>query len=117
MKFIELSLLVVFMGMFGKAYGSTFLRTMESAERKMDLQRRADSYEFISESFRASCDGYGFSSLDEWKDTVTVMWKIDELEIEKKDGVYHMSWKCPDSEGEIFHGVKKYESKTEYGRL
>lgn len=114
MRLVDAVFMLLFFGIFGQIYASTFIKTLDNAENKLKLEKKADSYEFISESFRAACDGYGFSSLEDWEKTVRAMWKLEDIKIEQKGELVHLVWQGPDGNGEIFHGVKKNENKTQW---
>lgn len=113
MRLVDAVFMLLFFGVFGRIYASTFIKTLGNAETKIKFEKKADSYEFISESFRAACDGYGFPSLEDWESTVKVMWKLDDVKIENKDNLYHLVWSGPDGGGEIFHGEKRNGHKTQ----
>ena len=51
------------------------------AVKKADLKKhKNDSLSFISESFYHTCEGKGFSSLDEWKKVCSALWQLESID-------------------------------------
>lgn len=48
-------------------------------EKANQYRRKTDAQKFISESFRKTCKGEGFKSLNEWQITCRSMWKLDYI--------------------------------------
>ena len=67
MRFTDVIVLFVILGVFSPVFASeiTALRKMDC--RIEQLREENDSLSFISESFYKTCEGRGFSSLEEWK--------------------------------------------------
>lgn len=108
--------LILFLGAFAclsGLYGKSITKTVKAAEEKVVLQKKADSSEFIIKSFRNTCDGLGFASFDDWKDTCKVMWKLEYIGYEKKNGVWRGFWKGPSGEGEVFQKERGNENFSE----
>lgn len=113
MRFLEL-IVVAFLSVFlGTAVLSAFTGSFEMAEKKRQCQRKAESLEFISESFRSSCNGIGFSTLDEWKSTNRTLWKLEEIGWRKEGNVFYGFWKGPDGDGEVIQRLAKNENYSE----
>jgi len=54
----------------------TYLRIKKD---NFDLQRKIDSSKFISESFRNTCRGVGFTSLNQWQKVCKDLWNLDYI--------------------------------------
>ena len=44
-----------------------------------ELRVQNDSLSFISESFYCTCEGKGFTSLDEWKTVCSALWNLESI--------------------------------------
>ena len=82
MKFADVIVLSVILAVF-----STVFTNEISALRKLDLlieqlRTENDSLSFISESFYSTCEGHGFSSLEEWKKVCSSLYPLEAIEWE-----------------------------------
>ncbi len=113
MKVFDLVLFLSVFVCFSGLYGKSLTRTLKTAEEKIILQKKTDSTEFIASSFRSTCEGLGFSSFEDWKETCRTMWNLESIGYEKKNGVWHGFWSGSLGEGEVYQKEKKYENFSE----
>ena len=86
MRFSDLILLMLLLGFLTTSMAGQFKALGQIETRVERLQTQADSFAFISESFRKTCNGEGFSSLEEWKKSCSVMWPLDYISWQLLDG-------------------------------
>lgn len=48
-------------------------------EKNIYIKEKIDSYMFISESFKNTCNGFGFESLSEWQSECKNLWQLDYI--------------------------------------
>ena len=82
MRFTDVIIFLVTLGVFSPVFAGEI-----SALRKMDcrieeLREENDSLSFISESFYKTCEGRGFSSLEEWETVCKKLWQLESIEWE-----------------------------------
>lgn len=94
MKFIDALVFMFFLSLMVFIYGYSLKSVNRTEEAAFKAKQKFESMEFISESFRNTCNGTGFSSLKEWQKTCKAMWKLD-----------YIGW----SEAEDFMEVSKSE--------
>lgn len=83
------------------------------AEKKQTRQKETECLEFISESFRSSCNGIGFKNLDEWKNVNSLLWSLDEIGWRKEENLYFGFWNGTLGHGEAVVRMRKNETETE----
>ncbi|MBR1638352.1 MAG: hypothetical protein IJ688_03095 [Treponema sp.] len=79
MKFFDLSIYLAVL-LFFMMITAGFVRqfsAMDKIERNLTLQK--DSLTFISQSFLNTCEGCGFSSLEEWQKNCRALWNLDYI--------------------------------------
>lgn len=113
MKLINLIVPVLILLMLGTVAVSACTGNFELVEKKRGIRRKTESLEFISESFRLSCNGKGFENLDEWKLKNSLLWNLDEIGWEKKGNVFRGFWKGPAGNGEVVYRTVGYEKGSE----
>ena len=108
MRFTDLILMMLVLAFCGSSLNGQLesLRLME--ERVELLQAESDSYSFISASFRKSCMGAGFASLDEWEKCCAAMWPLEAISWRSvRSDVLCGSWSFNGKEFEVY---AKYDS-------
>ena len=82
MRFTDVIVLFVILGVFSPVFAGeiTALRKMDC--RIEQLREENDSLSFISESFYKTCEGRGFSSLEEWKKVCKRLWQLESIDWE-----------------------------------
>ena len=85
MRFSDLILVMLLTGLFASSLSGQIKALGQIEERLEGLQIQADSYSFISESFRKTCRGQAFYSLDEWEKTCKAMWPLDYISWQQLD--------------------------------
>ena len=89
--------------------GMAELRKLE--EKRNELRKNALCCRFVSESFRNTCNGYGFDSLMEWKKCCMAMWNLDYIGFLEPDSFVSVNEKENKSENSslseenLFYGV------------
>lgn len=76
MKFYNLLLCMIVISISGFMSNSIINKYEELLEKKNEIQIKVNSTIFISESFRNTCEGKGFSNLNEWQKTCKAMWNL-----------------------------------------
>lgn len=83
-------------------------------KQKVEYQRKSlESYRFITESFRKTCNGEGFNSLNEWQQKCGSLWELEYigwananefLEVENKESgeLFYGRWIGPFGNGEVY---------------
>lgn len=72
-----------------------------------------ESFQFISESFRKTCCGEGFPSLNEWQKNCKTMWNLEyigwanaedfmEVQNPEKGKLFYGTWVGPYGRGEVY---------------
>ena len=118
MRFASLLLFSVFMGLFSFAATSEIKLFGETEKRKLQTQRRYESLSFISESFKNSVRGQGFTSLVQWQKTCKAMFCLDYIawteaenfmvvENGKSGKLLYGKWIGPYGEGNVYCRVKE----------
>ena len=117
MRFSDVIILSLILGIFSSLFAGEI-----SALRKMDfrieeLREKNDSLSFISESFYKTCEGRGFSSLEEWKTACKKLWQLETIEWEcvMQGDVHEELLLCGTWQG--CDGVKKvyYRRRSAFG--
>ena len=102
MRFSDLILMMLVLAFFGASFSGQ-LDALNQIEKRVELLRtEADSYTFICESFRKSCAGTGFSSLDEWEKCCAAMWPLDSISWCETNGVLCGKWSLFGKECEVY---------------
>lgn len=76
-------------------------------------KRKVDSYYFISESFRMTCDGKGFESFSEWQKTCRSLFGLEyiawsdaqdfmSVDESEKGKLFYGIWSGPMGNGEVY---------------
>ena len=80
MRLSDVIVLSVILSIFSTVYAGeiSVLRKMDC--RIEELREKNDSLCFISESFYKTCEGRGFSSLEEWKTVCQRLWQLESIE-------------------------------------
>lgn len=114
MKLTDVIVLAVIISLF-----STVFVTEITELKKMDLlleqlQMKNSSLRFISESFYSTCEGKGFSSLNEWEKTCKSLWQLEEIkwELLLENGssdkyLICASWLDSSGEKKVYYRVNK----------
>lgn len=87
-------------------------------DKSMECREKVDSFSFIFESFRRTCEGQGFSSFNEWQKVCRTMWKLDyigwaradsfmEVEESEKGTLFYGTWVGPAGNGEVYCRMKE----------
>ena len=84
----------------------TLSNTIALDKELENVQKKTEALIFISESFRASCQGNGFSSFEEWKQVCGSMWQLENIEWKSEslqgNKIYYGKWKGPYGAGEVY---------------
>ena len=117
MKYIELIVVMFLLSSFG-LFLSSFIKTYKNFyDKNCEIQNETSACMFISESFKNTCDGHGFLSLNEWQKKCKSMWNLDYIawcdakdflpisqEYDKK--ILYGKWIGKNCEGEVFWEVE-----------
>ncbi len=120
MKYFEIILVVIMMTLLSSAMAGSISSVHKVIEKSEKSRRELDSFVFISDSFRKTCNGKCFSNLEEWQVTCRVMWNLEyigwadaedfmKVEAEPDEKLYYGRWSGPDGNGEVYcrcHGKK-----------
>lgn len=101
MRFYDLLAIICLISMFSVISNFQITGMNKLNETNMELINKSASSKFISESFRKTCWGQGFGSLNEWQKKCAVMWNLE-----------YIGWTTTDSFMEDFTGDRK---KIYYG--
>lgn len=106
MRFVELICFSVVLAVFSSGMSGLLYQIRMLDKRAGELKKRTDILLFVSESFYNTCQGKGFSSLEEWKSGCGVLLKLDEIDWEVSEkyagGLYCGKWKSPYGNGEVY---------------
>ena len=79
MKFTDVVIVFVMLTLIECSALKSFSVCMKMAERKTDLMMQVTATHFVSESFKNSCRGKGFETLNGWQKACRAMWKLDYI--------------------------------------
>lgn len=81
-----------------------------------DLKNKAISTNFIYESFKSTCEGKSFSSLNEWQEKCGALWNLEYIAWSNAEDFMDVSYKNCDNA--LFYGVwiSKYGKYEVYCR-
>jgi len=113
MRLIETVFLSLGMMVLGSVFVSSVTGLFDLVETKRAIQSKTECLEFISESFRSSCDGIGFENLDRWESANRQLWNLNEIGWKKEGELMYGFWKGPSGEGEVFQRIKNNEKDFE----
>lgn len=106
MRFSELIFLSVILAVFFTTFTGLFSQFLQLNERVEEVRNKADSMQFISESFYNVCEGKGLASFDEWKRVCTGLWNLDCIEwksVEESESMLiYGKWSGPYGCGEVY---------------
>lgn len=106
MKFTEVICLTVILTILSSMFGGLVYQLIEKDKRLARRKKETDSLNFISKSFCNSCNGKGFSSLDEWKSVCGSLWQLENIEwsyISSTGGdLFYGKWAGPYGSGEVY---------------
>ena len=106
MKFTEVICLSVILTILCSMFGGLVYQLIEKDKRAVRHRKETDSLNFISKSFCNSCQGKGFSSLDEWMKVCDSMWQLDSIEwsrtVEGNQDLFYGKWSGPYGSGEVY---------------
>lgn len=92
-----------------------YVRTYESKVQEYFLSYSAQK--FISQSFKNTCSGRGFSNLEEWKNVCNALFTLEEISYEAVSGqnkLMHAKWsgckKYEKCRGEVYYKVEEWGS-------
>lgn len=110
MKLIDVFIFLMIFSVF-VLFSNSSLRCVEMLEKSlMENRIRSESTEFIYESFRNTCMGKGFNSLNEWQKNCRAMWSLDYIawadasdfmDVEKEI-LYYGTWSGKYGKGEVY---------------
>lgn len=111
MRLIEILLSLSFIFVFSIAIGRFSFAFNDVNTRICEVKEKSDSLFFISESFRKTCEGKGFSSLEEWQKVCGAMWKLDyiawsdacEFMPVEKGEIFYGTWRNSSLSGEVYY--------------
>lgn len=109
MRYIELVCLSLIFAIFSALFRSQLFQLSGIDSSLSKMKKKTDSLTFISTSFRNTCQGKGFSSLDEWKSVCADMWNLETIEWtyvgnseNAEDGFFCGKWEGPSGSGEVY---------------
>lgn len=109
MRLLELIILSVMLSLFASIFTDLIQQFIHIDRKVKELKTKNDSLVFISESFYKTCRGEGFSSLDEWKEQCSELWKLDNIEwkMQEINGERRLcgKWKVEDDFVEVYSKV------------
>ena len=81
-------------------------------------QKKLNSLEYISESFRKTCEGKGYSSLNDWQKSCKSLWNLDyiawcdvsdfmEVKNNSDTVLFYAQWSGENGNGEVYHRGRK----------
>ena len=79
MRFTDVVLTMIFCVLLICTVQRGCVSLLKRNETANSFMRKATANRFISESFRKTCNGNGFESLNEWQITCRAMWKLDYI--------------------------------------
>lgn len=80
MRLSDVIVLSVILSIFSTVYAGEISVLKKMDNRIEELREKTDSLSFISESFYKTCEGRGFSSLEEWKTVCQRLWQLESIE-------------------------------------
>lgn len=106
MKFTEVICLSVILTILSSMFAGLVYQLIEKDRKLLRHRKERDSLNFISQSFCNSCNGKGFSSLDEWKSVCGSLWQLEDIEWSSindgKDELLYGKWSGPYGSGEVY---------------
>lgn len=122
MRFFDLIIFIFFLsiGVYSAEY--EFSSYNKCNEKNNYLKDKVDSYSFIYDSFITTCNGNGFSSLNEWQIKCREMWNLEyigwteaedfmQVQESEKGQLLFGTWVGPFGKGEVYCR-SKYETKN-----
>lgn len=113
MRYMDLLLILFLLCLFSWHF-SGGLKVYSKLKNKSEyFLEKKSANEFISKSFKNTCEGIGFSSLNEWQKSCKAMWELKYigwsdakdvmlLSEECKQKVLYGTWKGNDYIGEVY---------------
>jgi len=122
MKLTDIWLLVVLTGILFLVAKPGIQNLQQASKTQQLLSDKKNAAYFISESFRRTCDGKGFSSLTEWQTACKELWNLQyigwssadsfmEVEQENKGLLYYGTWTGSCGTGEVYWRIKNETDK------
>ena len=105
MKFSDVIIVSVILCVFSTVSGGAYSSIKKMDCRIEELRHRTTALSFISESFYKTCEGKGFSSLDEWKTVCRSLWQLDSIEwdyLSADRKVIYGVWAGSSCEGKVY---------------
>ena len=94
MRLTNVIILMIIIGLFSSVFSEEYYALKNLDCRIEELRKKNDSLYFISESFYRTCEGRGFSSLEEWKRVCKGLWQLETIE-----------WKNAAPDGKLIYGI------------
>jgi len=79
MNFTEILCVMFLVLLLGSSVSKEIQLCTRFNENLLVMNKKIDSQEFISESFKNTCNGKGFSSLNQWQITCRSMFQLDYI--------------------------------------
>ena len=105
MRLTNILILLIIICLFSSVFEDSYSTMQRMDYRISELKAQNDSLYFISESFYRVCEGYGFSSLDEWKLVCKTLWSLDCIDwgfSSSDENVIYGTWTGPYGEGMVY---------------
>lgn len=117
MRFVELLAFILLQTILVFSLNSSITGCGKINQKKEEKRNAFESERFISESFRASCEGKGFESLVDWQKVCKAMWHLEYISWTKADSfmvvenpdkgqLLYGKWIGPYGNGEVYARVK-----------
>lgn len=113
MKLSELIVFVLILTVSVNGINSCLKISSNISEELYELRNKEEMLEFISKSFRNTCEGHGFSSLNQWQKSCRALWNLtyiawadaEEFMIVRNSDehkLYYGKWERDGEGGEVF---------------
>ena len=109
MKLIDLLLAIILLSLSAVMLSGSVKELHKLELAISERSAKSASIHFISESFRKTCRGEGFSTLEDWERTCKALWKLEEIDFETcqengagKENLLKGKWTGPYGSGEVF---------------
>jgi len=78
-KFTDVFLWIVLLSTLIISANYSFKTFRQLEEKSSSFEKKVESTEFISKSFRKACSKEGFTSLNQWQKTCKALWKLEYI--------------------------------------
>lgn len=76
MKYTDLLISIIFLSIFSWSVSSFINIYSDLKSKNNDYIERTNANDFISRSFKKTCEGTGFQSLNEWQKNCKALWNL-----------------------------------------